>query len=96
MHVSIPKMYFIQKKLTEYCHKSNRLYKQLKLDQIWSIVIFTTDGDFCSQYQRDLRNQNYGCKWIQMQHCFTRALDVLSFAEHMVQQHFELGDVKLV
>ena len=33
---------------------------------LWTIVAFTSDQSFCSQYQSDLLRSDVGCRWVLM------------------------------
>ena len=56
---------------------------KLRFEDIWSIGIFTSDGGFCSQLQKDLRSSQIGCKWRCMQIAFTCGLGYLVFVQTM-------------
>ena len=57
--------------------------KKLEFEDIWSIGIFTSDGHFCSEFQKDLRNSQIGCKWKIMQSAFDSGLEYLDFVQKM-------------
>ena len=57
--------------------------KKLDFKDLWAIGIFTNDTEFCSQFQKDLRDPKSGCKWRRMENCFNRALKCLKFVQKM-------------
>ena len=58
--------------------------RKLEFNNIWSILLFTSDGDFCSQFQKDLRNSLSGCKWMIMDTLFGHGLEILQFVQKIV------------
>ena len=57
--------------------------RKLEFEHFWAIGLFTSDGDFCGQFQRDLRRADCGCKWRHMEKAFYTAIHSLSFVQKM-------------
>ena len=66
------------------CERGQKLPTlKVGIQNIWSIVMFTTDKDLCSAFLKDLRNSFTGCKWGVMSQKFDHGLIYLSFAQNM-------------
>ena len=55
---------------------------KLQFDHIWSISIFTSDGDFCNTFEKHLR-LNGGCKWRFTTSLLENGLKSLKFVQKM-------------
>ena len=78
-------MLIIRSMLESFDHERGRNLPCTKLEfaHLWAIGLFTSDGDFCSQFQNDLRDSSSGCKWRQMEISFQNGLECLRFAQKM-------------
>ena len=61
--------------------KDLQVTRRVEFDHICAVGLFTADGCFCSQFQKDLRDSQSGCKWSLMEGSFRTALKSLHFAQ---------------
>ena len=78
-------MRLILKELKSYDHlRGSKLpSRELKFEDIWAIGLFTTDGDLCSEFQKNKRDKRSGCKWSQFEGCLHIGLQILRFIQKM-------------
>ena len=57
----------------------NMTYGEFEFEHLWTIVLFTSDKQFCNEYQKDLRKE-VGCKWRCMEVLLCESIDTVIYS----------------